>query len=366
MSDQFAVALSVDALSPRLTGIGRYCLELVRGVPQAKGVGKVSFFQGSDWLDDPEQLLVDGWKPKRKSRLRRWLEGSSRLKHPANTLVHGPNYFLPDWAEGGVITVHDLSVLLYPETHPIERVRDFERRFRSSLDRAAAIITDCETVRGEVISMLGVPSEMVRSVALGVSSFTHAGDAAQVRELDLAVGGYCLCVSTYEPRKRIDALIKAYGRLDPALRKSVPLVLAGASGWNNDALHRMIDQAQAEGWVVRLDFVPDRLLASLYVGARLFVYPSNYEGFGLPPLEAMQHGIPTLIGKSAALAEVTKGAARVVDADDIDAFAALLADSIEDRHWQRDASVAGRRVAQTYEWSDCVAATVDVYRQASV
>lgn len=365
MADTVDVALSVDALGPKLTGIGRYCLELARGVPGSPGIGSVRYFRGAHWLDSPEPLLAEGWFPARRGRLERWLEGRRNRRSMQRTVVHGPNYFLPDWAGSGIITVHDLSVILYPDTHPIERVRDFERRFQSSMARASAIITDSETVRQEIISVLGVPADLVVAIPLGVSIPAAPANLDALVDVGLSAGHYCLSVSTFEPRKRIDKLLLAYARLDPALRRAVPLVLAGASGWQNESLNVAIAEGVAQGWVRRLDFVPDELLASLYAGARLFVYPSLYEGFGLPPIEAMHHGVPTIVGNAATLIEVTKGAARVVDADDGHAFTALLGNSLEDRQWLQAASARGRSVAQSYRWTDCINATAAVYRRVN-
>jgi glycosyltransferase involved in cell wall biosynthesis len=359
--DRLNVALSVDALGPRLTGIGRYCLELARGIPAEPRVDEVRYFRGAHWLDDPEALLAEGWAPSRRGRLRSWLEQGRNRRHMRTSIVHGPNYFLPDWADQGIITVHDLSVLLYPETHPAERIRDFERRFQSSLDRASAIITDSEAVRGEVISMLGIAGEKVTAIPLGVSGAASHADPLLLRQLDLAAGGYSLCVSTFEPRKRIDALVTAYRLLNPALRRSVPLVLAGASGWQNDALNSLIEAGVAEGWIRRLDFVSDEVLATLYAGAQLFIYPSRYEGFGLPPIEAMRNGVPTIVGNADTLIEITRGAVRVVDADDIDAFSEMLAASLDDHEWRVTAAAAGRAVAQIYQWPECVRKTVNLY-----
>ncbi len=362
MTEPLNVALSVDALSPRLTGIGRYCLEMVRGVPAVQGVGDVHFFRGAHWLDDPEALLTDGWAPPRRSRIGRWLEQRRNRRRQHGSVVHGPNFFLPDWADQGVITVHDLSVLLYPETHPVERVRAFERQFQSSIDRASAIITDSEAVRSEIITMLGVPGDRVTAIPLGVSLADTPVEPTLLRQVGLAPGSYSLCVSTFEPRKRIDALVMAYGLLDPALRKAQPLVLVGASGWRNEQLNERIDKAMAEGWVMRLDFVSDQLLNSLYAGSNLFIYPSRYEGFGLPPIEAMWHGVPTIVGDAAALMEVTKGAARVCNVDDIESFSTMLADSLENSSWRYAAGLSGKDVARSYRWHDCINATVDVYR----
>lgn len=366
MPEPIRIAFSVDALSPRLTGIGRYCLELGLGLQTAAGIGHVSYFHGNHWLNDPVALLEEGWQRSGGPWRRRFADWRGRVR-ARNALVHGPNYFLPIWAETGVVTVHDLSVLLYPETHPLERVKDFERRFLHTLNRASAIITDSETVRREVIETLGVQPNRVFTVPLGISR-NHADNVGY--ETMLASHGLCrncytLCVSTFEPRKRIDRLIEAYASLPAALRRAYPLVLVGASGWRNDELNAQIDAAQAAGWLKRLNFVSDHVRDALYEGARLFVYPSLYEGFGLPPLEAMLNGVPTIIGDAATLMEVTRGAALVANVEDRQAFAEDLSQALQDDSWRGTAATAGRSVAEGYTWTKCTTGTVAVYRKVS-
>ncbi|GGI78838.1 glycosyltransferase WbpY [Polymorphobacter multimanifer] len=368
MSNGLRLALSVEALEPRLTGIGRYCLELARRMPLEPGMEDVRFFRGKHWVTDPEALLAEHWRPTRVRRWRSTIEAWRHRRFAAGAVVHGPNFFLPEWAERGVATVHDLSVFHFPETHPVERVRAFERDFLRSIGQASAIITDCATVKDELVAMFGVAADRITAVPLGVTPPTIAPEAVadSLAGMGLAgmgstEGGYALCVSTFEPRKRIDLLLAAYARLEPALRRRTPLVLAGASGWRNEALNAAIAVAQAEGWVRRLDYVPEGQLQALYAGARLFVYPSQYEGFGLPPLEAMAHGVPTLVGNSACLAEVTRGAARVIDPRDEAGFAEALASALEDEAWQAEAGAAGRAVAAGYGWPECIARTISVY-----
>ncbi len=374
MPDRVGVAFSVDALGPQLSGIGRYALELARGLRSADGIGRVSYFREDQWIDNFEPMLVDGWSGQGGRGLagrwqRRWRGLRGRLT-ARNAIVHGPNYFLPRWASGGVITVHDLSVLLYPETHPAARVRDFELRFRDSLNRAQCVITDSETVRREVIDVLGVREEEVFNVPLGVTLRARGADDNADRAsgdvlagLGLAAGSYSLCVSTLEPRKRIDRMIQAYGRLPAALRRQVPLVLAGARGWKCEALEEMIVRAEQDGWLRCLYYVTDRQRDALYHGARLFVYPSLYEGFGLPPLEAMAFGVPTIVGDAQTLIEVTKGGARVAEVENIDGFAQDIHEMLEDADLSGGFATAGQEVAARYTWSRCVADTAQVYRK---
>lgn len=365
MADRLTVALSVDALGPRLTGIGRYCLELARRLPEKLGRENLSYFRGEHWISDPQELLQQDWRPTRQSKWKRRYDNWRRTQELRQTVVHAPNYFLPSWAEIGVATIHDLSVFLYPETHPAERVKAFEMEFERTLQRASMLITDTETVRQELISIFGVAPERIRAVSLGIPHITAELDHSSLDDLDLRNGGYVLCVSTFEPRKRIDRLVEAYVRLPVATRQRFPLVLAGASGWHNEDINALIDNASRDGTVRRLGFVSEETLATLYGGAALFIYPSRYEGFGLPVVEAMAHGVPCIISNAPCLVEVAGGAAQIVEAENIDDFSDAILDALENTNWRRTASSTGKAVATRYSWDDCATSMVDIYRQVS-
>lgn len=362
MANQHAVALSVDALGPRLTGIGRYSLELVQRLPDKLGAQNLSYFRGEQWLDDPRDLLAEDWRPVARSRMRRRYEGWQRGRKLRNAVVHAPNYFLPVWAERGVATIHDLSVLLYPETHPIERIKAFEKGFERTLLQARTLVTDSETVRQELVAMFGVAPERIKAVTLGIPKVSEEIDCAPLREIGLEPTGYVLCVSTFEPRKRIDRLVEAYCQLPLSVRQRYPLVLVGGAGWRNDALNSTIEAASRDGTVRRLGFVSEATLEALYAGARLFIYPSRYEGFGLPVVEAMAHGIPCIIADSACLIEVARGAALIVDPEDPIGFSDAISTVLESEVWLRQAALAGKAVAGTYSWDECVNRMVDIYR----
>lgn len=365
------VALTVDALSPQLTGIGRYCWELAQRLPAHPAVQSIDFYVGAERIADPSRLLSS-------RRTRRWsqkllapLQRAQRRRSviPGADVVHGPNYRLPDWADKGVVTVHDLSVFKFPDMHPPERVALFEREFQRTLDGASQIITDCETIRREVIQLTGFSGARVTAVPLGIGpEFRPMGEAERMpvlRKHRLPLTGYGLTVSSLEPRKRIDRLIAAWSELPRRLRDLCPLVIAGAKGWHNDKLHSMIAHGQAEGWVIPLGFVPDADLPAVYAGARLFVYPSIYEGFGLPPLEAMASGVPTIVAAASCLPEVTKGGARLVQPEDIDSFATAIAEALENAEWRSEAALRGIHVAGSYSWQACVDQTVHVYEKST-
>jgi len=281
--------------------------------------------------------------------------------------VHSPNYFIPEWVDCGIATIHDLSVFRYPETHPAERITAFERQFSKTLEKASHLIVDCETIRRELIEYTGFTPDRVSAIALGVDEafqpVAKEDRTAILNKYGLPMDGYGLTLAALEPRKRIDRLISAWSLLPKALLSRFPLVVAGATGWKNEQLRRQIERAAAEGWLIPLGFVPEQDLPGIYSGAKIFVFPSLYEGFGLPPLEAMATGVPTIVAAQSCLPEVTRGAAMEIDPEDVPAFALAIQNALEDDGWQRNAIARGLEVAGSYTWRRCVNETVELYER---
>lgn len=371
------LALSVEALAPGLTGIGRYTWELAQRLPRHHALEEVRFYRSGRWVGDPAEFLLDAvvsgapkrMFPKKHLLVPRWAREWRMSMACQGKVFHGPNFFVPQCADKAVITVHDLSVFKFPETHPAERVQQFERDFKRSVAQSVQVITDSETSRAEVMAFTGLAADRVTAVPLGVSpDFMPrcAEDVAgQLQKFDLRFGGYALCVSTLEPRKKIEQLLSAWQLLPSALRLAFPLMLAGSLGWLNATLQKKIRSGTAQGWVRYLGYVPEQDLPALYAGAAVFVYPSSYEGFGLPPIEAMACGVPVVVSRHSCLPEVTQHAGLMVEPDDVSAFAAVLERSLTDELWRLQAACVGRKVAGTYTWERCVNETVSVYRRAA-
>ncbi|PTD16757.1 glycosyltransferase family 4 protein [Sphingomonas fennica] len=363
------VILGVEALAPDLSGIGRYTWELCKGLKSCPEIDELHYYRARQWISDPARLLEADApsSPRRRGRLMRWWHGRQHGRRLRDSLFHGPNFFLPPEVEGGIVTVHDLSVFRFPETHPAARIAQFEREFASSMARVAHVITDSETVRAELMAFAGLPEDRVTAVPLGVADAFHprtSGDLAPLlARFGLMPDAYALCVSTLEPRKKIGRLLEAWGALPVGLRSRWPLILAGGSGWLNGALRDVIAIGEREGWVRYLGYVPEDMLPALYAGARLFIYPSTYEGFGLPPVEAMASGVPALVASASCLPEVTQGAAMLVEPDDIAGFMVAIEQGLIDEAWRKGAIIRGLAVARTYDWAHCVAGTVAVYRR---
>ncbi|SDH63429.1 glycosyltransferase family 4 protein [Paraburkholderia phenazinium] len=367
--------LAVDALIPPLTGIGRYAWELASHYQAcSKEFDSIRYYFADRWIADPADMLQglgsEAVTPTRDRGFfrapkswRRWRMQRDLRQH----VFHSPNYFLPESVDGGIVTVHDLSVFKYPETHPAARIKHFESGFASTLKRAAHLITDSEAIRAEVIDYFGWSPTRITAIGLGARQEFRPRSAheiaAELNEHGLVHGEYSLCVSTLEPRKRIDRLLAAYLDLPSSLRTRYPLVLAGSTGWLSDALREQIERGEREGWLRYLGFVEEAFLPLLYSGARAFLFPSIYEGFGLPVLEAMASGIPTLTSNCSSLPEVADGAAWLVEPDDHK----LLRDGIElvlcDETWRRAATARGLHVASTVSWERCAKRTLAVCRR---
>jgi alpha-1,3-rhamnosyl/mannosyltransferase len=360
------VTLCVDSLSRETTGIGRYCWELATRIGAFDDVEQLIFHRGGRAIRDPAILLKDGRHFPRYGPIGRRIAKWALRRSARETLFHGPNYFLPPWIENGVVTIHDLSVLKFPEMHPPERLRQFERLFMSSLRQAKHILTDTNWIKQELISDFGLADDRVTAIPLGVSTaFTPSAADAQSSLLppDVQANGYGLCVATFEPRKRLVSAISAWSLLPASLRNRYPLVVAGASGWLNEQVDQVIRNAQDEGWLIRLAYVPEVELPALYARARLFLFPSIYEGFGLPPLEAMACGVPVIASTHSCLPEVTQGAAELVDSDDIEGLSLAAAKYLTENSVRRETIAKGLEVAKKYTWERCAADTMAVYRE---
>jgi glycosyltransferase involved in cell wall biosynthesis len=361
------LGLSIEALATDMGGIGRYTWELAQRVPLNSGVDTVKFWRQGRWYKDATPFVRG--ETVRRSALPRWAVKMDASLTMRNRLFHGTNYFLPEGAEGGIVTLFDLSVLLFPAFHPIERVRFFEANLTASLHRAGAIITCSNTVRDEAIAHLGLSPERVTAVPLGASAAFRPHSPAELAptlaHYGLEAGGYGLSVATLDPRKRFIELLAAWRTLPTDIRRRWPLVVAGGDGWLSDDIRGQLAQGVAAGWVRRVGFVPDAHLPALYAASALFVYPSTYEGFGLPPIEAMASGVPVVVANASCLPEITRGAAMMVDPCDITAFSENLARALTDETWRRDAVIRGLKVAGSYSWDACVEQTVSVYRSVS-
>jgi alpha-1,3-rhamnosyl/mannosyltransferase len=282
-------------------------------------------------------------------------------------LYHEPNFVPLPARIPAVVTVHDLSVLLHPEWHPADRVRHHERRFREGVAGAAHVITVSRFVRRQVIEHLGTSPDKVTAVDNGVGpEYFAAGpaDADRVRRELVLPSDYLLFVGTIEPRKNLPTLLRAYRDLPPAVRRRCSLVVAGGWGWKAAETADALRAAAGDG-VIHLGYTDDRHLPGLYAGARALVFPSFYEGFGLPPLEMLACGGAVLASTADAVREVLGSHAHFVEPLDVSDWRSSMARAITDDDWLAALRRGGRPHAAAFTWARCAAETAAVYRSVA-
>ena len=291
-----------------------------------------------------------------------WIERQIRRQ---DYLYHEPNILPLPYAGPTIITLHDLSCFDHPETHPAERVEIMHRELPPAIERVDHIIVISEATRRAVAQRFGVPdSRMTVTLLAAHPNFTPRPAAslqAALAKLDLQPGGYLLSVGTLEPRKNLTTLFQAYSALPDSLRQRYPLAVVGMPGWHTDQLMSSARQLVERGELRFLGYVDDAVLPLLYAGAAAFAYPSRYEGFGLPPLEAMASGVPVLVSDVTSLPEVVGDAGVRVGPDDVDAMRDGLRRLLEDRDYAAQLAQQGLARAQGFSWEKCARETRAVY-----
>lgn len=365
-----------------MSGIGRYAYRLGLALEQDPSI-KLNYFSGTGVIPRPEPLQPPAAPVSRdtikrfipfKYHVRKYYQRWKSLRAEAeyarlhgNYLFHEPNYILESYQGPSIITVHDLSHIHYPECHPEDRIRFFNEHLPKSIERACHILTVSDFVREELIGLLGIAADKVTTTHNGVDESYHPRDESQSREVlaryGLTYQRYLLVVGTVEPRKNLRRLINAYLMLPKALQQAYPLLLVGGKGWESPGFYAQLDRLQASGSLIWPGYVPEADLPVLYAGARALAFPSIYEGFGLPVLEAMASGVPVLAAQRSAPAEILGDAGMLVDTLDEQAMADGLQRMLEDEQWAQQARASGLLRARQFSWQACAEVTAGVYRR---
>ncbi|MBI1830885.1 MAG: glycosyltransferase family 4 protein [Planctomycetes bacterium] len=369
------------------TGIGHYTLDLVEALRAVSPSDSFDVFPpawwgvvhgwASSWRGAGERISAENpnagesWTGSLLRRLRAMgesaLTGYLRMTTWWNRyeLYHEPNYIPMPSALPTVATIHDLSVLLHPEWHPADRVDYYARRFEEGLGRCNHLLAVSEFTRQEAIRVLGIPAERVtcthNGVRAGMQPLPTEDIAPVVRRLKLPAS-FLLFVGTLEPRKNPLMLMRAYCDLPSAVREKCPLVLAGTWGWNANEFAAYFESVGRPHNVIHVGYVADDDLPAIYGAARALVFPSFYEGFGLPPLEMMACGGAVLASTAGAVAEVVGSKAHLIDADDLPGWRDAMRRVIVDDDWQDYLRDGVQERARFFSWERCAHETLAVYR----
>jgi alpha-1,3-rhamnosyl/mannosyltransferase len=376
------------------TGIGHYTVQLLRCLREQAGEDHIAgfpeglvrkareacthlrpFLEGSKGSSPtgsaPPRSLIRSLRVKAMSGLRQLgrtlMAQYFRLVYAVRRydLYHEPNFIPLPCDHPTVATIHDLSVLLHPEWHPVDRVAYFERHFHKGLTRCQHFLAISESGRQEIIRTLNIAPERVTRTYMGIrpglGPLPQETVAEVLRQLGLPAR-YLLCLGTIEPRKNVLVLLQAYCALPAAVRSRWPLVLVGSWGWNVKEVADYLHCEARHRGVLHLGYVAEEHLAAVYNGARALVYPSLYEGFGLPPIEMMACGGAVLASTAGSLVETVGIRAHLVEPLDRDGWQQALMRVVQDDDWWRSLRHGVTDVARPFTWDRCAADTLRVYR----
>lgn len=282
------------------------------------------------------------------------------------SLFHAFNYCPPGPAKIPIIpVVYDLSVFRYPDLHPVSRVRAMQE-LSKYIAMAPIVHTISEFTASEITDVFGVDRSRILVTYPGLSPIFRAQNGPALETLaqfDLISRGYALTVATLEPRKNLRTLVAAYARLPVSLRVQMPLCIVGGHGWGNLELPPQSRQLQSDGSIRFLGYASDAQLRDLYAGARIVLYPSLYEGFGMPVIEAMACGAPVAASTTSSLPEAIGKVGRLIHPLDVDAWTAELFCAATDIGYGNEHTNAARRAhALSFTWQRAAGQTIRMYQ----
>jgi glycosyltransferase involved in cell wall biosynthesis len=357
----------------RRSGIGRYLDRLLTALPAALGTDELVVY-ASRGATPPVPSLDRSWRtawvPADHPPFRiAWEHAALPLATRRDRLdvFHGTMNVLPRLLPcPSVVTVHDLAFLRWPEQVPARRYRYLSAGVRAATRRAARIIAVSESTKSDLVELLSVDPAMVRVTPLGVDArFRPQGAEERTAFLNRhgIVRPFLLAVGNLEPRKNLPALLRAFSRLAPEVPHD--LVLVGAEGWLTGEIHATLNTLRLSERVRMTGFVDDAELPLWYAAADLFAFPSLYEGFGLPVVEAMVCGTPVVTSNVSSLPEVVGDAAVLVDPRDDESIADGIRRILSNTDLAHRLRLRGQARAATFTWEQTAAQTVAIYREVA-
>jgi len=373
------ILVNATPLTNLFTGISRYVSCLYQQLEKNRDLAVSYITNGLYSQQMPRQTEPAAWVKRTNwiwnlpdfmvtaARSLYWLQYEARVRKYSTQHNHDLYHetgFVPVAATNLPIiyTLYDLSLAKYSEEHPRERVWFFNLFFKRRLPYAAHIITISEFMRREMIHELQLAPERVTAIPLApdTSFFPRQHqDITKMLDFKNLPKEYILCVGTLEPRKNLALLIKALALIP----SKIPLILVGWHGWGDKKWLQDIQGLGLEGRVYRTGYIDEETLACLYSGARIFIYPSLYEGFGLPVLEAMSCGCPVLCSHAASLPEVAGDAALFFDPHSSQDLAQAIERLLGSEQLRLSFAQRGLQRARAFSWDKTAEKTLDVFRQ---
>lgn len=369
------IAIDAHSVGAKLGGNESYAVNLIEALAQIDNVNKYTLYVTTAEAHDRFHQRWPNFKVHttlpHTPLIRIPLTLSAELrKHPVDVL-HVQFTAPPFCPCPVVVSVHDLSFEHLPQTFLRRSRTQLRLTVRHSARRADRILTLSEHTRGDVIETYKIDPAKVTAIPLAAPA--HFGPVVDDKELQRVRhnygidGDYVLSVGSIQPRKNLVRLINAYAALRAVQtgNRYPKLVIVGKRGWLYDETLRVLEETGVKDSIVLTGYVPESDLPPLYSGALCFVYPSYFEGFGLPPLEAMKCGAPVIVGNATSLPEVVGDAGLKVDPFDVSAIAGAISELINNLELRRELSVKGLKRAELFDWLSTARQTLNVYEQVA-
>lgn len=364
---------TIPLLAP-LTGVGNYTYQISRKLRELDAQDNYWYFYGwysrnlKNYSYAKALYNITTKIPFMKGPARKIKDALVYLGSMKFDLYFEPNFIpINIKAKRIATTVHDFSWKLFPQWHPQERVGYFEKNFWKKIEISDRIIVVSRFIRDEAINTFGLPADKIRVIYNGFDgSFFRK---YKQHELEAVKAKYnlpkkfILFAGSIEPRKNLKNLILAYSNISKNIGQYYKLVLVGYRGWENNEIMKLLERSRDN--VIFLGFVSNTELGQLYNLATLFAYPSFYEGFGLPPLEAMACGCPVLASNVASLPEVCRDAAYYVDPNEVDSIADGICRVINDEELRKTLTRKGLSNVQRFNWTKSAKEHLRVFREVT-
>lgn len=374
------IAINTIPLMSPLTGVGTYIYHIAQSLRAIDPINEYTYFYGYysqdliAYYNENKKIFYQVKEFAKKIPICRRATARELAVDFLNTI--SPRsfdlYFEPNFipinikSRCTIVTIFDFSVILFPEWHPKVRIDYFEKNFLKRLKRADRIIVISDYIKKQSVD-LGLPEEKISTIHLGfnreVFKIYSSQDVQTIKKKYHLPEYFVLFVGSLEPRKNLKNLISAYSSLDKGIRKDIKLVLAGFKGWKNKEIMELLKKVKSD--VVYLGYLPEKELGKLFNLATLFVYPSVYEGFGLPPLEAMACGCPAVVSDAASLPEVCDNAAYYVDPYSAESIADGIYRVATDNELRERLIKKGLLRTRLFSWETAAKKHLDVFEDVA-
>jgi len=361
-------------------GVSRYIRYLVTGLAQQPGKHTYTIFvNGQDIIQqlpaNPQITYLSAPWPEGKPTARvvwEQLTLPSLIRQKHISVLHSPVNVRPEFLPrscASIVTLHDLAFLRFPDVLTRAKRMYHQTFTMHSLRQASMLITVSDSTKRDAHELAGIANELMQTIYPCIDErFTNKRDEGQIHIFRQQYGlteGFFLYLGTLEPRKNIPTLIDAYALLRQKQQIRQKLVLAGGKGWLYDTIFTKVQQLGLEADVIFPGFVSDKEQVLWYQAANVFVYPSLYEGFGIPVAEALACGTPVVTSNVSSLPEAGTDLALCVDPSDADSLANAMYQALTDQALQDKCQTSASTVAQKYSARTMVEQTIEVYERAA-